>query len=311
MASMATSTAPRRRRTERSVAGLVGPAVALVFLVQLVPIALAVVMSFLRLGAAQLHDWTAAPFAGVENYRAAWGPGGWSDSQLLASAGRTALYALIVAAGSWLLGISAAVLMAAPFRGRAVVQALLILPFAMPAYATVTSWRFLFDRDTGAINHLLVDELHLLHARPFWLIGGNAFWATVVVAIWRLWPFAYLVLAAALRSVPVEHYRAAAVDGASAWQSLRHITLPAIRNANALVLSLSALWCATDFSTPYLLFNDQPPPAATLLGNLAYRTAFDDLDFGTAAAMNLLTTATLLTLAGCGLWRAVRRDGRG
>lgn len=284
---------------------------ALVFLVQLAPVALAVAMSFLRLGAAQLEDWTAAPFAGAANYRTALGAGGWSDSQLLASAARTGLYAMIVTAVSWLLGLVAAVLMSTPFRGRLVVQTLLILPFAMPAYATVTSWRFLFDRDSGMINHLLVDDLHVVDARPFWLIGGNAFWATVIVAVWRLWPFAYLVLAAGLRTVPVEHYRAAAVDGASAWQSFRHITLPAIRPANALVLSLSALWCATDFSTPYLLFNDQPPPSATLLGNLAYRTAFEDLDFGTAAAMNLLTATTLVTLAGFGLWRVARSDASG
>jgi len=286
--------------------------VALVFLVQLAPIALAIAISFLRLGAAQLQDWTAAPFAGVGNYRTALGAAGWSDSPLLASAGRTGLYALIVTAVSWLFGIVAAVLMAAPFRGRAVMRALFIIPFAMPAYATVTSWRFLFDRDTGMINHLLVDDLHLVQTRPFWLIGGNAFWATVIVGIWRLWPFAYLVLAAALRTVPAELYRAAAVDGASAWLSFRHITMPVIRNANALVLSLSALWCATDFSTPYLLFNDQPPPAATLLGNLAYRTAFDDLDFGTAAAMNVLTTIALVTVVAFGLWRSVaRNDARG
>jgi len=287
---------------------LIGPAVALVFLVQLAPMALAVGLSFFRLGAAQLHDWTAAPFVGVANYRTAIGAGGWSGSQLIASAARTGAYAVIVASVSWLLGIIAAVLMAAPFRGRRVLQTVFVLPFALPAYATVMAWRLLFDRDAGMINHLLVDDLRLVRARPFWLIGDHAFWATVIVAIWRLWPFAYLVLAAALRTIPVERYRAAALDGASAWQGFRHITLPAIRDANLLVLLLSALWCATDFSTPYLLFNDQPPPAATLLGNLAYRTAFDDLDFGTATAMNVLAAGTLLTLAGICVWRLVPRS---
>jgi multiple sugar transport system permease protein len=291
---------------------LIGPAVALVFLVQIAPVALAVVLSFLRLGAAQLQNWTAAPFAGIANYRTALGTSAWSDSQLLASAARTGLYALIVTSVSWLLGVIAATLMAAPFRGRLVLQTLFILPFAMPAYATVMSWRFLFDRDSGMINHLLVDDLRLIHTRPFWLIGGNAFWATVLVAIWRLWPFSFLVIAAALRTVPAERYRAAAIDGASAWQGFRHITMPAIRTANVIVLLLSALWCVTDFTTPYLLFNGQPPAAATLLGNLAYRTAFDDLDFGTAAAMNLLTAASLLILVGICRWQLpTRSDSRG
>jgi multiple sugar transport system permease protein len=279
-----------------------------VFLVQVGPVLLATLLSFVRLGAGQLQNWTHAPFDGLANYRTALGVGDGHDSLLLESAARTGTFALIVTAVSWLIGLTAAVLMASPFRGRALVQTLFVLPFALPAYATVTSWRLLFDRDAGMIDHLLVDDLHLLHARPFWLIGGNAFWATVLVAIWRLWPFTYLVLAAALRSVPGERYAAAAIDGASGWQSLRYVTLPAVREANVLVLSLSALWCATDFSTPYLLFNGQPPPDATLLGNLAYRTAFDDLEFGSAAAMNVLTVVTLLALAGLVTRLLARKD---
>jgi multiple sugar transport system permease protein len=284
-----------------------GPAIGLALLVQVTPAALAVLMSFLRLTAAQLSDWTAAPFTGLGNYRIAFGPPPLSASEFLATAGRTALYAVIVSAAAWVMGLAAAVLMAAPFRGRLLLRTLFLLPFAMPAYATVQSWRFLLDRDTGMINHLLVDDLHLVHQRPFWLVGSHAFWATVIVSIWRLWPFAYLVIAAAMRSVPSEHDEAAVVDGASSWQAFRYITLPAIRRTNALVLLLSALWCATDFSTPYLLFNAAPPPSATLLGNLAFRTAFEDLDFGVAAAMNVMTATSLLLLAGIFVWRVLPR----
>jgi multiple sugar transport system permease protein len=244
---------------------------------------------------------------GFENYRAALGGHGFADSEFVASAARTGLYAVIVTASAWLLGTLAAALMAAPFRGRLFVQILFLLPFAMPAYATVLSWRFLFDRDAGMVNHLLVDELHVVRDRPFWLIGGNAFWATVIVAIWRLWPFAYLVLAAAMRGVPRERYGAAAIDGASAWQAFRYITLPAIRRANALVVLLCASWCATDFSTPYLLFDGRPPSSATLLGNLAYQRAFTDLDFGSAGAMNLLAATALVVLGGLYVWRVFPR----
>jgi multiple sugar transport system permease protein len=161
----------------------------------------------------------------------------------------------------------------------------------------------MFDRDTGMLNQLLVNELHLVHARPFWLIGDNAFWVTVIVAVWRLWPFAYLMIAAALRTVPTELYDAATVDGAGAWQQFRRVTLPATHRANTLVVAVMALWSLTDFSTPYLLFDSTPPPSADLLGNLIYRTAFADFNLGVAAALNVAVAILLLLLAGPAAWR--------
>ena len=94
-----------------------------------------------------------------------------------------------------------------------------------PALQIIT-WGFLLQRDTGLVNHVLVDELHLTQDRPFWLIGGRAFVSLVVVAVWRTWPFALLCLTAGLQTVPDELYEAAAIDGASYWKIQRWITLP-------------------------------------------------------------------------------------
>ncbi len=298
---------PARPRRDRVAALLILPAFVLELLVHVAPVLLGVVISLLRLDQFNLRDWTAAPYTGLANYRTGLDPNGPLGSELVASAGRTALYAALVVGISWCLGLFAAVLLANPFRGRAFFQALFLVPFVLPAYATVLPWRFMFDRDTGVLNHLLVDDLHLVHGRPFWLIGGNAFWATVIVAVWRLWPFGYLVLAAALHTVPTEHYAAAAVDGAGAWQQFRRVTLPATRRASTLVFVLMGLWSLTDFSTPYLLFDSTPPPSATLLGNLIYRTAFADFDLGVASAMNVLVASALLVLAGCYACRRLRK----
>lgn len=282
---------------------LILPTFLLEFLVHVVPVLLGVVISLLRLTQFNLRDWTSAPFAGLDNYRTGLDLGGPVGSELLNSLWRTALYAVLVVGASWCLGLFAAVLLASPFRGRAFFQAFFLIPFALPAYVTVLAWRFLFDRDTGLLNQLLVNDLHLVHGRPFWLIGDNAFWATVVVAIWRLWPFAYLVIAAALRSAPTELYDAAAVDGAGAWQQFRQVTLPATRRANTLVVAVMTLWSLIDFSTPFLLFDATPPPSATLLGNLIYRTAFTNFNLGVASALNVAVAILLLVLAGLAAWR--------
>jgi multiple sugar transport system permease protein len=299
-----------RGRRDAVPLALLAPALLLVLLVHVAPVLLGIELSLLRLTQPHLANWTGAPFAGLDNYRTGLNPSGVVGSELLDSLARTAAFVVIVVGVSWCLGMLAAVLLAAPFRGRALLQAFFLIPFAMPAYASALAWRSIFDRDTGMLNHLIVDDLHLRGDRPFWLIGPNAFWATVIVAAWRLWPFAYLVLAAALRTVPGDQYRAAAVDGAGAWAQFRRITLPATRRASVLVALVGALWAATDFGTPYLLFGATPPAAATLLANLIYRAAFVDFDLGVASALNVAVTLLLLVLGGLCAWRALARTVR-
>ncbi len=268
---------------------------------------LGVVISMLRVGPRHLADWTSAPFAGLDNFRIALDAAAPTGSELLASLGRTTAFTVLVVGLSYLLGLAATVALTSPFRGRAVFSVLFLLPFALPAFVTVLSWRTMLDRDTGVLNHLLVDTLGLVDDRPFWLIGPNAFWATVTVGIWRLWPFAYLVLAAAVRAVPTELYQAAMVDGAGDWHRLRQVTMPSIRRATTLAVLVMGMWTVTDFSTPYLLFGADPPPSATLLANLVYRVAFVQFDLSLASAMNILLALLVSIVAGLYVWRLFPR----
>ena len=73
-----------------------------------------------------------------------------------------------------------------------------LIPYALPVYVAVIAWSFMLQQNNGAMNTLLVDNLHLLEERPFWLIGTNAFWSVVMVSLWRSWPFAFLMLLAGL-----------------------------------------------------------------------------------------------------------------
>lgn len=266
---------------------LVGPAVVVELLVHVVPSVLGLVISFLRLNQFTIAHWTDAPFAGWTNYRAGLSTNAIGDD-FYSALGRTALFSVLVVAGSWLMGFSAAVLLSRPFRGRQFFRIFFLLPFAIPAYTTGIGWRFMLDRDQGALNHLLVDDLHIVGHRPFWLIGDNAFWITVVVAVWRMWPFAYLMLAAALESVPVENVEAVEIDGASTWQQLRHVTLPAIRRMNLVIVVLMGLWSFNEFTLPYVLFNGTPPPSADLLSTTVFSDAFSSFNVGLAAALDVV-----------------------
>jgi multiple sugar transport system permease protein len=276
---------------------LLGPAIVLELAVHVVPIALGIVSSFLRLNQFTIAHWTAAPSAGLSNYRTALDPGNPLGGDVYAALGRTAMFTVLVVGLSWCLGMFVAVLLQSPFRGRTVLQAYFVVPFALPAYASATGWRFMLGRDDGALNRLLVDDLHLFGSRPFWLSGGNAFFSMVVVAVWRMWPFAYLLLLAALQSVPSSRYEAAALDGAGTWATFRSVTLPGIRRVNAIVLTILALWSVNEFTVPYVLFGGDPPPSATLIATAIYRDAFSTFDVGVAAAANVSLAVLLAVLA--------------
>lgn len=274
----------------------------------ILPISLGIFLSLLRLGPDTIGHWTAAPYAGLGNYRSGLDTHGATGAELLHTVLRTVAFTGLVVTVSWGIGIFAAVLLTTRFRGRTLLQAYFLIPFALPAYVTGLGWRFMLDRDNGAVNRLLVDDLHLFSNRPFWLIGGNAFWATVLVAVWRLWPFAYLMLHASMQALPAAAHEAAAMDGATAWQRFRFVTLPSIRRTNAIVVLIMAMWSFNEFAVPYVVFGGDPPPSATMIANLIYRNAFATFDVGVASAMNVMLVGLLLIVLLPWARRILRRE---
>jgi multiple sugar transport system permease protein len=195
---------------------------------------------------------------------------------------------------SWLIGTVAAILMQDAFRGRGLLRTVFLVPYALPVYAAVITWAFMFQRDNGLVNHVLHDQLHLTSDRPFWLIGGNSFTALVVVSVWRSWPFAFLCLMAGLQNIPRELYEAASVDGAGIWQQIRRITLPSLRPVNQVLVLVLFLWTFNDFNTPYVLFGRSAPQAADLISIHIYQSSFVTWNFGSGSAMSVLLLLFLL-----------------
>ena len=285
---------------------LIGPAVLVELVVHVAPTVLAFVISLLRLNQFTIAHWTSAPWAGLSNYTAGLSPNELGDD-FYGSLERTAWFTLLVVGFSWLLGFAAAVALSRPFRGRRFFRILFLVPYALPAYATGIGWRFMLGRDNGALNRLLVDDLHVVGHRPFWLIGGNAFWATVVVSVWRMWPFAYLMLAAALDSVPADQLEAAEIEGASTWQQLRHVALPWMRKINMLVLVLMALWSFNEFTLPYVLFAGSPPPSANLVSIEIFRDGFSTFNVGLGSALDVVVVAIIGVMVAS--WLRLQRAG--
>ncbi len=163
--------------------------------------------------------------------------------------------------------MAAAVALQQPFRGRGVVRTLFLVPYALPAYAGILTWNFMLQRDTGLVNHLLVDNLHLSSDRPFWLLGSNAFVSIVVVAVWKLWPFAFLTIMAGLQSVPTELYEPPPSTVRATCASGAPSRCPSLRPVNLVLVLVLFLWTFSDFNTPYVLFGTGQPTGGDLISS--------------------------------------------
>jgi len=270
------------------------PALVMELLIHLIPMVVGIVMSFKQLTQFFIRDWSSAPWSGLSNYRVAVDFSAPIGKSLLNSFWVTCSFTVVAVGLSWLLGTAAAIFMQEPFRGRGVLRAAFLIPYALPVYAAVITWSFMFQRDSGLINHVLHDQLNLVSEKPFWLIGDNSFIALIVVSVWKTWPFAFLTLMAGLQNIPRELYEAAAIDGASVWQQVRQITMPALRPVNQVLVLVLFLWTFNDFNTPYILFGKSAPEAADLISIHIYQSSFVTWNFGSGSAMSVLLLLFLL-----------------
>ncbi|MDT0439557.1 MULTISPECIES: carbohydrate ABC transporter permease [Streptomyces] len=274
------------------------PALFLELLVHLVPMVIGIVMSFKELTQFYIRDWGAAPWSGLRNYRMSVDFDAPVGEALLHSFLVTIAFTVLSVGLCWLIGTTAAVYMQETFRGRGLLRALFLVPYALPVYAAVITWVFMFQHDNGLVNHVLHDQLHLTDKPSFWLIGDNSFYALLTVSVWKGWPFAFLIVMAGLQNIPGELYEAAALDGAGRWQQIRRITLPSLRPVNQVLVLVLFLWTFNDFNTPYVLFGKTAPAAADLISVHIYQASFVTWNFGTGSAMSVLLLLFLLVVTG-------------
>ena len=304
---------PRRRRPRWKGATpylLVLPAILLELLIHIIPMLVGIWMSFIKLTQFFIANWREAPAAGLSNYTIAMDFSNPIGRSLLHSFTVSILYTMIVVGLAWLFGMSAAAVLQNGFRGRGTLRTLFLVPYSLPIYAGVITWSFMLQRDNGLVNHVLVNNLHLLDDPPFWLIGNNAFVSMAIVALWRSWPFAFLMIMAGMQSIPDDVYQAASVDGAGVWQQLRYITLGMLRPVNVVLVLMLFLWTFNDFNTPFVLFGPTPPVSADLISIHIYDNSFVNWNFGLGAAMSVLLLLFLLVVTGAYLLITNRRSRR-
>lgn len=273
---------------------LLAPAGGLVLAIIVLPAAILVWLSF------QASSFgTGARFVGWENYvRVAGDPYFWRA--LL----NTAIVVLIVVHAELLLGLGMALLFAAGLPFRRLLVAAVLAPYAVSEVAAVIMWRFLFDPDVGHVAALL--NALGLPSLEYAVSPAAGLVLVSLLSVWLHLPFTFTILYAARLALPGEVYEAARIDGASAWQSFRRVTLPLMAPAMLLAMLFRLIFAFRLFSEVWLLTGGGPARQTEVVAVYLYLEALRYNAFGGAAATGWLMVVTSLLLAAPYLWRLAR-----
>ncbi len=195
-----------------------------------------------------------------------------------------------------LVGLGLALLLNEDLKGRGLARGLLILPWAVPVIVSAYLWRWMLNNVYGILNWILI-WVRILDTPVLWLGKVDlARISVILVNVWRGYPFVMIVLLAALQGIPEQLYEAAKIDGASAWQRFRYITLPGIKMAIAIVIILRTIWIFNWFDLIWLLTGGGPARSTSVLPIEIYLRSFLEYRMGEAASMAVIEFLILIVM---------------
>ena len=228
-------------------------------------------------------------FVGLNNYIAV-----VQDSQFWSVAGNTVILIVVVVLVSAFFGLLLALLLDRAFLGRGIVRTLLITPFLVTPVAAALIWKTtILDPTNGILNWLL----SLVGVGPVDWIGQFPLTMVMVELIWQWTPFMMLLILAGLQSMPRDILEASGVDGATAFQSFRELTLPHLRRFIELGVVLGAIYLINTFDAIYMMTQGGPGIASANLPFYIYQRAFLGFDMGQAAAMGVVVVVFTIVIA--------------
>ena len=228
------------------------------------------------------------PFNGLRNYRRVLTDGHFIGVVLF----NTFFFMLTSVAGGVLLGLATAMLLNRPFRGRALARTLIVFPLMVaPVVASIMiAWIF---NDQFGIANVVVTALGF--GPVAWLVSPWLSLGIVVLTdVWLQTPFYVLIILAGLQSMPREPHEAARVDGASAWQVFRNVTLPLLRPVLLVAIVIRSIDAFRVFDTVWTITKGEPGRATEVFSIYAYKEAFVFLNFGVGAASSLVGAVIIM-----------------
>jgi trehalose/maltose transport system permease protein len=267
-----------RRKQTRLAWLMLLPALAIVAVVAIYPLGLTVYQSFTNeqfLGGLQPVE-----FVGLDNYRDLIDDIAFRDSVVL-----TVKFTIITVVFEFVLGIIIALVVNSGFKGRGVMRAVMLVPWAIPTVVSAQMWKWMYNDIFGVINDLL-QRLHIIDQGVAWISQPSTSLASVAaVDIWKTTPFVALLLLAGLQVIPTELYEAADVDGVSKWHQFWRITMPLLMPAILVTLIFRTLDALRVFDVFYVFFGSRPDTQTMAIYDQSTIVTVGDVGYGAAISV--------------------------
>jgi multiple sugar transport system permease protein len=267
---------------------MLSPTFLVLILVIGLPILLGIRQSFYTSGGLDANGFVVEgdQWNGLKNYTAIFS--GASGSRFWNAFYVTNFFTVICVAIEVVIGVAMALIMNRAFKGRALIRASILVPWAIPTVVSAVLWKWIFNAN-GVANDLL-------HKQVLWSTDGiQAQMAVIIADTWKTAPFIGLLVLAGLQVIPEEVYEAAKIDGSTAWNSFLHITLPLVKPALLVAVLFRILDNLRMFDLPFVLIGKGKPSVETL--SILAQQESVNTRYGPAAAYAVLLFIYLVIVA--------------
>ena len=236
--------------------------------------------------------WLGQKMVGWENYQDI-----WSDPVAMQSMRTTLLFVGVTIPLELLLGLGMALVINETFRGRSLLRAVVLIPWAIPTVVSSQMWRFIFNDRYGLFNFILFGGATSYYLAPL-ADPYQAKMAIMTAEIWKTTPFVALILLAGLQGIPDDLYEAASIDGAGRWRQFFSITLPLLVPALLLALLFRTIDALRVFDLVFVMTQGGPADATNVLQFYGYKKTFAEgmIGYGSAIAVSVFLLSLVLSL---------------
>ena len=228
-------------------------------------------------------------FVGLENYEFL-----WEDAVTRLALFNTLFYTFVASVLKFFLGLWLAILLNERLPFKTFFRSVILLPYIVPTALSAIAFWWLYDAQFSIISWVLVKAGWIDNYIDFLGDPWNARFSVLAANVWRGVPFVAITLLAGLQTISPSLYEAAAIDGATAWQRFRHITLPLLTPMIVVVMTFSVLFTFTDCQLIYVITRGGPLNATHLMATLSFQRAISGGALGEGAAIAISMVPFLL-----------------
>ncbi|HEX7063998.1 MAG TPA: sugar ABC transporter permease [Bacillales bacterium] len=200
----------------------------------------------------------------------------------------TFVFTVVSVAAEFTIGFAIALLINKPFKGRGMIRASVLIPWAIPTAVSATMWTYLYDGQSGIIAGFfefigIVPDMSTLLTT-----GTGAMFAVILTDVWKTTPYIALLLLAGLQVIPQNLYEAASIDGAGKVKQFFNITLPLMKSSILVALLFRTLDAFRVFDLVYVLTGGGPANTTEMISGFAYQVMFSQQNFGAGSTLAII-----------------------